>query len=254
LIFLAALGTPLTGELERACTHVLDHSRLLDGRFSAKQNEQGAVACLSGNLLRAMSQMGFIDDRLDESSEAMAKAVLRDEFRCRYNAPGAGPGAWPARMSDGLPCAWGAIKVLGALAEVPLPRRSTTMRDAIEASAALLLAHDLVRGDYPTSTEPSPLWQRFGFPLGYTSDLLEALEVLGQLGAERTPQITRALHVVRGKMGPLGRWSLEYTPENTWASFGELGQDNKWVTLRALAVFKLWEAEDPGAEWQPRDP
>ena len=34
------------------------------------------------------------------------------------------------------------------------------------------------------------------------------------------------------------RWALEYTPDNTWATFGQLGQPNKWVTLRALGALK----------------
>jgi hypothetical protein len=241
VIFLAALGTPRTEAVDRACAHVLENSRLPDGRFSAKKTAQGAIACLGGNLLRALMQLGFDDPRVAESLEALAEMVLNDGYRCRYNAPRVKDGAWPQRMRDGLPCAWGAIKSLGAFAEMPEGQRSLAVRDAIEAGSALLLDGDLADGDYPTATEPSPLWQLFGFPLGYRSDLLEALEVLGKLGVEVGPQLAPALDVVRRKRDESGRWVLEHTPGNTWAGFGKVGETNKWVTLRALQALRQWE-------------
>ncbi|MFN2183882.1 MAG: nitrogen fixation protein NifH [Anaerolineae bacterium] len=240
VIILAALGTPLIPAMERACDRVLSDSRLPDGRFSAKVTEQGAIACLGGNLLRALMQLGCQDPRLAESIEAHARMVLRDGFCCRYNALQDENGEWPRRMRDGLPCAWGAIKTLGALAEVPEEKRSPAVREAIDAGTALLLEGNLAAGDYATVTEPSPLWQQFGFPLGYTSDLLEALEVLGKLGADLGPQLAPVLEVVRSKREASGRWALEHTLDNSWATFGELGRPNKWVTLRALRALKWW--------------
>jgi hypothetical protein len=241
VIFLAAMGTPLAEPLERACASVLNHSRLPDGRFSAKKTVQGAVACLNGNLLRATAQLGFQDPRLQEGTEILAQAVVRDGFRCRYNAIRADDGSWSSRMRDGLPCAWGAIKVLAGLAEVPEEQRSDAVQAAIKAGTVLLLDGDLAAGDYPTTTEPSPLWQQFGFPLGYTSDLLEALEVLGRLGLGGHPRLATAVAVVRSKRDGSGRWALEYTPGNTWGAFGQVGTPNKWVTLRALRVLRHWE-------------
>jgi hypothetical protein len=77
--------------------------------------------------------------------------------------------------------------------------------------------------------------------LGYTSDLLEALEVLGRLGAGHGPGLAAAVTIVRSKQDSAGRWELEYTPDNTWASFGQLGQPNKWVTVRAIQALNYWE-------------
>jgi hypothetical protein len=237
VIFLAALGAPLTDASHRACAYLLDHSRLPDGRFSAYKTAQGAFICLNGNLIRAMLRLGFEDPRLEQSTEALAEMVARDSFHCRANARR----PMPARMQDGLPCAWGAIKVLGAFAQVPEEQRSPSVRAAIEAGVQFLLSGDLTSGGYPTATEPSPLWHRFGFPLGYTSDLLEALEVLGQIGVGHDPRLAAAVEVVRSKQDGSCRWVLEYTPVNTWASFGSVGEPNKWVTLRALRALKAWQ-------------
>jgi hypothetical protein len=238
VIFLAALGAPRTDAIDRACTYVLDHSRLPDGRFSAHKTAKGAVTCLNGNLLRAMQQLGFQDPRITESLEALAEMVTLDRFCCRFNAVDVGGGPVPARMRDGLPCAWGAIKALGAFAEVPEAQRSPAVQAAVEAGVEFLLSYNLAAGDYPTATEPSSLWQRFGFPLGYTSDLLEALGVLVRLGLGHEAKLAESMEVVRGKQGADGRWALEYTPPNTWAKFGQVGRPNKWVTLRVLAVLK----------------
>lgn len=236
VIFLGALGAPLTAAIERACAYVLDHSRLPDGRFSAHKTARGAVACLNGNLSRAMRQLDYQDPRLEESLKALAGMVLRDGFCCRFNA--ASPR--PARMRDGLPCAWGAIKALGAFAAVAEGQRSPPVQAAAEAGVEFLLTGDLAKGGYPTASRPSPLWHKFGFPLGYTSDLLEALEVLGRLGVGRDARLTAAVEIVLSKQDEMGRWALEHTPGNTWASFGERGQPNKWVTLRALRALKAW--------------
>ncbi len=246
VIYLAALGMPRTEAVDRACARVLEDSRLADGRFSAKKTAQGAIACLGGNLLRALMQLGCEDPRVAGSMEALAEMVLREGYRCRYNAlqdSALAPsgGNWPARMRDGLPCAWGAIKALGAFAELPEEQRSPAVRDAIEEGSELLLGGNLASGEYPTATGPSPLWHRFGFPLGYTSDLIEVLEVLGKLDVELGAQLAPALGVVRSKQAGSGRWILEHSPENAWASFGEVGEPNKWVTLRAIRALKQWE-------------
>lgn len=237
VIWLAALGAPRTEALDRACDYVLAHNRLPDGRFSAQKTAQGAVACLNGNLLRAMRQLGFTDSRLGESTEALAETANRDRFRCRFNARS----PKPARMRDGLPCAWGAIKALGAFSEIPRRERSPAVESAIEEGLALLRSADLAGGCYPAAMKPSPLWQMFGFPLGYTSDLLEALEVLGQLGAGNVPGLAAAVVIARSKQDSAGRWRLEYTPDNAWASFGQVTEPNKWVTLRALRALEYWE-------------
>lgn len=234
IIFLAALGAPRTRAVEGACAYVLEHSRLPDGRFSARKTAIGAVACLNGNLLRALLQLGYEDPRREESLEALARMALQDGFRCRFNAPR----PLPTRMQDGLPCAWGAIKALGAFAEVPAGQRSPTMLAAIEMGTAFLLEGNLAKAGCPTATRPSPLWWKAGFPLGYTSDLLEALEVLGRLGAGGASQLGPARKLVLEKQDSAGRWALEYTPDNTWAGFGELGLANRWVTVRALRALR----------------
>jgi len=250
LIFLAQLALPRCEAIERAIEYVLTYSRLSggmvpdtevpEGRFSACKDVKGAILCLNGNLLRALSWFGYGDDpRVQATRAAMVAQIVRDGFRCRGN--GRTPsGRRPSRMSDGLPCAWGAIKALAALLAVPPERRTSAERQAIQMGIHFLLSYDLTRADYPTSGKVSPLWFRFGFPLGYTSDLLELLEVLIRAGAAADPRLQPAIELVLAKQDEQGRWTLGYTPRNMWASFGRRGQPSKWVTLRALRVLKGW--------------
>jgi hypothetical protein len=237
VIFLAALGAPRSEAVDRACSYVLDHSRLAGGQFSARKSARGAIICLNGNLLRAMYQLDYQDPRLETCLEALAERILQDGFHCRFNAGS----PVPACMRDGLPCAWGAVKALAAFAEVPESRRSPSVQAAIESGITLLLAGDLVRGDYPTATEPSPLWEKLGFPLGYSSDLYEVLEVLGRLGVEATSRLMRAVDAALSKQDQDSRWPLEHTPGNTWADYGRVGRPNKWATIRALRALSRWE-------------
>jgi hypothetical protein len=76
--------------------------------------------------------------------------------------------------------------------------------------------------------------------LGYASDLLEALDVLGRLGVGQDPRLGPAVDVVRSKKDGNGRWRLENALDNKWFEVGRVGQPNKWVTLRALEVLRRW--------------
>ncbi len=226
VIFWAQLGAPRNEAIDRACAYVLDHSRSPEGLFRAGKTPRGTPLCLSGSLLRAFLQLGYPDPRLEESLEALARNALGDRFRCRCQAS-----PRPAHHPDGLPCAWGAVKVLGALAELPAGRRSPAMQAAVEAGVALLLCDD----GYPAANR---LDDRLSFPLGHNSDPVEALEVLDRLGLGGDPRSAPAVEAIWSKQGRDGRWALEYTPGNTWVNFGTVGQTNKWVTLRALQVIR----------------
>jgi len=245
VIFLAALGAPLTPAIARACETVLRHSRLPDGRFTAGKTARDAVACLNGNLLRAMYRFGYDDPRVEDSLEALAEMVRRDRFCCRFNAPQ----PLPARMDAGLPCLSGAVKALGAFVEAPESCRSKAVNDALEAAVIFLTSgteaegHSrLSGGDYLTAcSDAASRWHQFTFPPDDLADLLEALDALGRADVPPPSELQHALALIRAKRGTDGAWQLERTPENTWADFGTPGQSNRWVTIRALAVLQRWE-------------
>ncbi len=236
VIFLAQLGAPPVEPITRACHYVLTHARLPDGRFTAGRGPGHALLCLNGNLLQALCWFGFREDaRVQAAASALAAQIVHEGLRCRFN--GRTPdGGCPQAMTQGLPCAWGAIKAgLGLLAVDTADR----WHPALQLIERLLTAHRLTAADYPTATEPSPLWWRFRFPLDHTSDALEALTLLGRLGYRwEDPLCRAAVERVLAKRDPEGRWAQEHVLERTWGDFGPGGLPNKWVTLRALRALQ----------------
>lgn len=233
VLFLAQLGMPRIPAIERACEHVLAHAYLeRPGLFSAHKGPSGAVLCLNGNLLWALLWFGYDQHPVVRRvSERLAETVLRSGFRCRYNARKRDNGhSW-------LPCAWGAIKMLRAFSAIPVSLRSSQIREAIEAGCSFLLSYDLSPANYPHARGISRRWFRLGFPLAYESDFLEGLEVLAELGWGEDPRLGDAVRWLLDKRDQMGRWPLERTPTNVWTSFGQRGEPNKWVTLRALRTL-----------------
>ncbi len=231
VMFLADLGATCTEPIARACEHVLAHTYLSDvGLFSAHKQATGTFPCLNGNLLRALWHFGYgAHPVVQQVAETLARKVVEERFCCRCEAMERGEGR--------LPCAWGCIKVLRGFAVIPYGIRSPAIETAIAHGVDFLLSYDLVRADYPYAQEIGDLWWRFGFPLGYAADALEALEGLAAHGAADDPRLVPVFERVVEKQDSRGRWLLETTLERTWTKFEEVGQPSKWVTLRALRVL-----------------
>jgi hypothetical protein len=250
LIFLDQLGAdPEDDRVRRACEYVLSHTQAENGGFGASgvagagpPPSSRVIHCLTGNLLRALIGLGWLDDpRVVRAIEWQARAIT-GEGVTRWHASGTcGPG-FACAANERLPCAWGAIKALGGLARVPVERRSPDVARAIEAGVDFLLARDPAVADYPAgwgNTRPSGSWFKLGFPSGYVADVLQNLEVLAELGHARDGGLANAVEWLVAKQDALGRWTNEYAYNGkTWVDFEKQGAPSKWVTLRACAVLK----------------
>lgn len=71
-------------------------------------------------------------------------------------------------------------------------------------------------------------------------DFLEILEVLLDLGVS-DDRMKDAIELLKSKQLPNGRWPLDKEISNLPTTFGKKGQENKWVTLRALRVLSKIE-------------
>jgi hypothetical protein len=154
--------------------------------------------------------------------------------------------AFACGVNAGLPCAWGGVKVLMALARLPKVRRTPRINRAIRRAIDFFFSVDPATADYPTrkGDKPSRNWWRFGFPVFYVSDLLQLAEALIALGHAHDRRLASTLEIIRDKQDDRGRWPFEfdYTNGKMWQDFGKRGQPNKWVTLRALRVLKAASA------------
>ena len=92
---------------------------------------------------------------------------------------------------------------------------------------------------------PKRGWLKFGFPLHYNSDVLEATFALARAGVPYDPRLDRALDAIRKKRTPDGRWTLDRsTKRKTLIDVEELGAPSKWLTYRALSVIKHFGIND----------
>lgn len=232
--------------IRATCEYILKHSQAESGGFGASGTHlegppapSRVIHCLHGNLLRALIGFGWSEDaRVRRAIDWLARAVLGRDVSY-YKSGTTGPG-FGCAANGGLPCAWGAIKELRALALVLLQERTGLVAEAIGAGASFLLEHDLAHAAYPAfGGKISSDWFKFGFPLGYTSDILEALDVLVSLGYGTDPRLMPAVDFVLSKQDAMGRWKLEHTLNGKmWVDIEKKGQPSKWVTLRALRVLK----------------
>jgi hypothetical protein len=252
LIALAQLGASVDEDwrLRQACAYLLDHGLASGGQFTTTTSgaPSGTVDCLQGNLCWALLELGCDDARLDLALDWMARTVTgegiapatdRDAAR-RYYAYKSGP-TFGCGINAGLPCAWGGVKVMLALAKVPAQRRTPLIKRAIRRGIDFLFSIDPATAAYPTrdGARPNRSWWKFGFPVFYVTDLLQLVDALAALGYGADPRLARTLQLIREKQDAHGRWPLEYDyTGKTWVNFGAKQQPNKWVTLRALRVLK----------------
>ncbi|MCP4663213.1 MAG: hypothetical protein GY856_48090 [bacterium] len=86
--------------------------------------------------------------------------------------------------------------------------------------------------------KPKPGWLKFGFPLHYNSDVLEALYALALVSTPMSTNLEKALEVVRAKRTEAGTWILDKSMNGKMlADVEEQGRPSKWLTFRALYVL-----------------
>jgi hypothetical protein len=250
VIFLEQLGAdPGDERVQRACDYVLSHSQEQSGGFgasgaigAAQPPPSAVIHCLNGNLLRALTGLGRLDDeRVARAIDWEARAITGEGVTRWYASGTSGPG-FACAANERLPCAWGAVKGLRGLAAIPEERRTPVVRRAIEAGVVFLLSRNPALADYPAgwgNTRPSRSWFKLGFPSGYVADVLQDLEVLAELGYGRDPRLVPAVDWLLAKQDPSGRWKNEYAYNGkTWVDFERQGKPSKWVTLRACRFLR----------------
>lgn len=250
VIFLAQLGADgLDPRIQKACDYVLKNCIAKHGGFSFNGTPSAFVHCLAGNLGAAMIDLGFsADQRLGKAlqfqarmttGEGIAKQTDKDMLE-RYYAYTPGP-LFLCGPNGGLSCAWGAVKAMLAFGKSSASQQTGIINEAINQGISFLLSHNPATADYPFGfgNKPSSSWFKFGYPIGYVTDILQNLEVLSSLGQINDARITPALELLINKQDGSGKWKMEYSLNGKmWADIERKGYPSKWITLRALRVLK----------------
>jgi len=240
VLFLAQLGADGHDErIRRAVEHAFTHAQAQNGSFSINGRPSGAIHCLWGNMVRALLDLGYGDDeRLRRAIDRLARSITGDEYDRYYKSGIQAPG-FICSANYGLPCAWGAVRALWALNQVPAASRTPAVEAAVHTCTDFLLSYDVARSNYPHHERISSSWFKFGYPLGYVTDVLLNLEALVEAGHGDDPRLSEAIELVRSKQDEQGRWKMDYSYNGKmWVDIEEKGQPSKWVTLRALRVLR----------------
>jgi hypothetical protein len=242
ILFLAELGADKSNhQVKRGCEYLLAHAQAAQhGGFSAMANAVpvGAIHCLNGNLIWSLLALGYTnDDRVQRAVEWLAGAITGEDFKWWYAHTVSGPN-FECGVNAKKPCAWGAVKSLRALAALPQGMRSPRVEAATRMAAEFLLSRDLAKADYPYNNRISSEWFKFGFPLSYTSDVLETMLALSEAGYATDPRLKNAIDLILSKREPDGRWRQRHTLNAKIWTNPDRGKASKWVTLRARRVLK----------------
>jgi hypothetical protein len=240
IIILADLGADGTdARVRQSCDYLLSQCQSRSGGLAYNATPSGVWHCLNGSLVHAFLALDLPaeDERIQQALDWQARAVI-GEGATYHKSGTTGPG-FGCVANKTLPCAWGAIKALKAFSLLPPESRTPCIHKAIDAGVDFLLSRDLARADYPYQERISSNWFKFGYPLSYTSDILETLEVLACLGVATDPRLANAIEFVLSGQDDDGRWKLERTLNGKmWVDIERKGEPSKWITLRALRVLK----------------
>jgi len=117
-----------------------------------------------------------------------------------------------------------------------LPKGQTVKNWLQEQKKAFLASHGLGTRD------PKQGWQKFGFPLHYNSDILEAMYALAVLDIPMTSNLQKPFQVIKNKMTPDGKWIMENSLNGKmWVDVEEKGKPSKWLTYFALYVLNHFD-------------
>jgi hypothetical protein len=238
VLFLAELGASgRNRQVRRGCEYLLKHAQAVHGGLSMLPNAapRGVMYCHSGNLTWALIALGYGDDqRFGRAIDWLAGAILGKDYVSSTSGPG-----FCCAANNHQTCAWGAVKALRALTHVPAQWQTTRVQQATNMAVEFLLSRDLAEADYPYTERVNSSWFKFGFPLSYTSDVLEAALALCEAGYAHDLRLKHAIDLVLAQRAADGRWIMQRSLNGKmWADIETKGQPSKWVTLRALRVLK----------------
>ena len=246
--------------VQRAADYAFSRQRE-DGMWSASNmKEHGAIPCLTANVGRALARLGYATD--ERVVAALASCVAL------YRALGVVDCRQACDYHLNRYCHMLTPKELLFLAEVPrelwpdgaeelkdacvralrskevfrcLPQEFAGYQDvAIKVPARALKEHrdGFLAEHQPLHWKEKPGWLRFGFPLSYNSDALEALRALMAVGERRRPEYEPAIELVRSSADPMLRWTLRTSFNGKMLADVETkGQPSKWLTFHALSVL-----------------
>ena len=248
LIVLAELGASINEQIQQQCEYILNNAQEKDdGGFAmhlaAKTGggrKSEVIPCLSGNMVFTLIHFGYLNDpRLQKGIDYLVRFMRFNDGM--EEDPQVAPYDHYETCWGKHTCHMGVVKALKAMNAIPKAQRTPECEELIQKAAEFLLIHHIHRQSHNLKKTSKPGWLKFGFPLMYQTDILEILDILTALEI-RDPRMGEAIQVVIGKQDESGRWHTEnaYNSERLLVPMEPLGEQSKWLTLRAMRALKRY--------------
>lgn len=251
LIMLAELGADASAQIREQCEYILKYSQETQaGGFSqntavktggGRINE--VIPCLTGNMVWSLIHFGYIDDpRLQKGIDWLTRYMRFNDGA--EDEPQVPPYNRYEMCWGRHTCHMGVVKALKAFSVIPEESRTQAVKDTIDKAIDFMLIHHIYKRSHNLNRTSKPGWCKFGFPLMYQTDVLEILDILIEFGV-RDKCMDDALNLVVSKQDDMGRWRIEntYNSARLLIPIGQIGEQSKWLTLRAIKALKRYNAD-----------
>lgn len=238
LILLSQSGiSPGTPSVEKMCDYAFRFQSssggfVSDNRFADSRDWAHDAGCLNGNVIAALCRLGHAKDkRIDDAVDHLISLQEAD-------------GGWGCRTVKSHrrakhSCMMGAICALDAMLEYERHDGRIPSKDSINKACEFLLMHRLFRADHHGWDIIDENWTKLRAPSIVAYDMLRGLDALTKAGIVDDPRMEESISILSSKRMANGRWVRDvHWPSNTYSSFGRLGKEDKWVTLKALQVLR----------------
>ena len=205
------------------------------------------MTCLNSYIIYALCKFGF--EKRPEIEKAFNFQVQYQRFDDGEWIP---PKKWPYNGEEGhcwgpVSCYVGITQFVRTLTVVPDSLMTKEAAVVKERAITFLLGHGIIRRKWEMKfrkslpcyrnhrTEPDlNLWA----PMTFLLDPIEVTSTLLQLGVPAS-NVEEAITFILSKRKENNRWVVEKVPSAMYGSWGKKGEENKWVTFRALKMLKL---------------
>lgn len=231
LMLLLWLGAPVSDTIRKAMDFCIEGCLLESGAYGVRfKGKMVYLPCHGGDLLQLMLRYGYTDDPRCRKLLNWLVGIQQED------------GVWPCiSKTKPFPCMWATADVLRAFRDLPARLITPQVAASFDLAVELFLNSNLC--SY-RNRKATPDWFQFGFPLLYTSDVLEALELVAPYVSPDEPRIQNALGLILKKQDKEGRWPCEKRPRSgkwfeEYITLEKMNEPSKWVTLHAMRMLKL---------------
>lgn len=229
LYFLSVLGiTKSVNGIDKAAKLLVGHMQKDDGSLLSGSGYSGNLFCMEGIYIETLLRLGYADYSFTKKAiNFVNELVYRESFRCRRR--------------QNLRCPWGAIKILKSYNLIPQKYINEEVESTKKKALDFLVRYSIIEANYPRRKKRSNQWFLFGFPRGYSCDILELVSAVVDAGCDKNSRnVKKALEYILSKRMPDGKWKMEYSLNGRMlVDIEKKNRPSKWITYIALkALYK----------------